>query len=81
MELSYLDDAVVPASDLTHLMNTVLRAAEWDKHGNHVLVVITARAPTGWLEYGINVTRTDKSRVIYIGAIQRSIHAPSEFHS
>jgi hypothetical protein len=81
MNLSYLDDAVVPATDLNHLMNTVLRASEWDKNGNKVLIMITARRPDGWLEYGINVTNRDDQRIIYIGAIQRSIHAPSEFHS
>lgn len=82
MELAYLDDHVVPTADLNHLMNTILKAASWDVNDNHVLIVITARAPSGWLEYGINVTRAgDKSRVIYIGAIQRQPNAESEFHS
>ena len=82
MILNHLEDALVPSADLNHLMNTILRADQWDRNGNTVTVIITARRPDGWLEYGINVTRYgDNKQVIYIGAIQRSINAPSEFHS
>lgn len=82
MELLYKDDVVVPAVDLGHLMDTILRADQWDRNGNTVTVIINPRRPDGWLEYGINVTRFgDNKQVIYIGAIQRNIHAKSEFHS
>lgn len=81
MKLSYIEDIPVPTADLYHLLNTILEADRWDKNDNQITIVITSRRPDGWLEYGINVQDTNRNLIIYIGAIQRSTGAPSEFHS
>ena len=71
----------IPKEDVDHFNRTVARAINWNAPGNDVAVTIFPRQKGGWLEYGINVTREDGSRVIFIAAIQRSIGADSEFCS
>lgn len=81
MKLVHPEDYTVPTADLHHLMDTVARALTWETNGNVVAIYLHPRQSNGWLEYGIDVTRPDGKRVIYIGAIQREPKAKSEFHS
>ncbi|MNO13194.1 hypothetical protein D3C76_28230 [compost metagenome] len=72
---------VIPATDIEHFKTTVMRATVWNIMGRTVTVHMQLRRPDGWLEHYIEVTNPDGSRVIFIGAIQRTIDGTSEFHS
>ena len=56
-------------------------AARWQ--GCNATIYTSDRAPNGWLEYGIDITRRDNenSRAIFIGLIQRTPGAEWESHS
>lgn len=77
-----VDQVTVPTEDQQHFINTVNQAARWEVNKQNIVTIyLRVRETSGWLEHGISVTRSDGSRVIYIGAIQRAVKAQSEFHS
>ena len=72
---------VLPPEDIEHFKTTVMRATVWNIMERTVIVHVKHRQPNGWLEHYIDVINPDGSRVIFIGAIQRTIGGTSEFHS